>query len=201
MKSIKRLKKEYPDVWGQLAEIWDPTGEYFVQLEESVNKRNNKVPEAAILSNRIGSENEVTASITERVVTTTTKATTTTTPKPKITTTTTERTTTTKRTSSPTAKRSVPTTKRITTTTTLKMLSSKEPSTTIKKIIGISYNYDFAATTKPVIRPQQPVAGFNIVLRGVNNIIAPITDIAGKVITAGTDLASMVLDVLGVRRN
>lgn len=35
-RSIRRLRKEYPDVWAKLAAIWDPTGDYFLELEQSV---------------------------------------------------------------------------------------------------------------------------------------------------------------------
>lgn len=36
VKSIRRLKKEYPKVWEELSAIWDPTGEYFQKLEDSL---------------------------------------------------------------------------------------------------------------------------------------------------------------------
>lgn len=35
-RSIRRLRKEYPEVWAKLSAIWDPSDEYFLQLEQSV---------------------------------------------------------------------------------------------------------------------------------------------------------------------
>lgn len=35
LRSIRRLRKEYPKVWAQLSELWDPTGEYIGRFEET----------------------------------------------------------------------------------------------------------------------------------------------------------------------
>ena len=61
LRSIRRLKKEYPDVWAQLAESWDPTGEYVKRLEASTERQSiSKSPAEPVpeFINRFASDNE-----------------------------------------------------------------------------------------------------------------------------------------------
>ncbi|GJQ80141.1 hypothetical protein Trydic_g23721 [Trypoxylus dichotomus] len=89
--AIKRLRKEYPDIWGQLEKRWDPTGENVKRLMASVNKP-IPVSEIPLLFDRFGddlandqtrvdgvTENVETRSTSEPTTSTTTSATTTTT--------------------------------------------------------------------------------------------------------------------------
>ncbi|XP_022910866.1 uncharacterized protein [Onthophagus taurus] len=59
LRSIRRLRKEYPDIWRQLEASWDPTGVYIKRLEESVNK---PIPNPTLLSSTNIVENTVTLS-------------------------------------------------------------------------------------------------------------------------------------------
>jgi len=235
VKSIRRLKKEYPDVWAQLSAAWDPTGEYVKRLEESVNKYNRITPTAAasnineqapvlppegLLSNRFGEEENTdtssqpnliankpvsfsTSSTTQKPVQITTTTTTTTIPP-------TRRTTTEKPIVSSilpsvtTKKTTVVTPKKITINLPTTTNSPVVIKTTLKQAVVpnrpiIEYNYDFSVTSRPAI--QKPVNGLEMVLKNVNTlIVAPITDIAGKVIATGTDIAGSVLNALGLRK-
>lgn len=65
LRTIKRLRKEYPKVWIQLSDLWDPTGEYIQKFEDSFNKNKAGTTEAPIattipsLDNRFGDSSNV----------------------------------------------------------------------------------------------------------------------------------------------
>lgn len=40
MRVVHRLQKEYPELWKQLSERWDPTGKYLIAFEELFNSPN-----------------------------------------------------------------------------------------------------------------------------------------------------------------
>lgn len=54
VRSIRRLKKEYPDIWGQLEKRWDPTGESVKRLLASVNKPIPIPSETPLIAERFG---------------------------------------------------------------------------------------------------------------------------------------------------
>lgn len=56
-RTIKRLQKEYPDIWSQLEQRWDPTGVNVKRLLASVN-RPRPVSEIPALAERFGDEDE-----------------------------------------------------------------------------------------------------------------------------------------------
>lgn len=66
LRSIRRLRKEYPKVWAQLTELWDPTGEYIGRFEETFHNQNNQKPPTTTtpsnfvdLDNRFGDSSKV----------------------------------------------------------------------------------------------------------------------------------------------
>lgn len=50
LRSIKRLRKEYPKVWERLSELWDPTGEYIRRFEQSFDNRNQPVETTTLVA-------------------------------------------------------------------------------------------------------------------------------------------------------
>ncbi|XP_065168946.1 uncharacterized protein [Atheta coriaria] len=201
LKSIKRLKKEYPSVWAELSALWDPTGEYVQRLEDSFNRKNNRspeVPQTPVTNNQVQSDaiNDITASKPSQQVPIFTRfdddsvkkvqiSESLPSPKPQV----------------QTVAKPSPTNLSTTTTTSGRVSEQYQPGnintikTTTKRTFStilqdrisatttrISYNYDFGVTVRPL--HQIPVTGINMVIKGVNTIIQPITDIAGRVITA-----------------
>ncbi|CAH1116684.1 unnamed protein product [Phaedon cochleariae] len=59
LRSIKRLKKEYPKIWAQLQNEWDPDGTYITKFENSFASSNlgpvPVIPEL-VINNRFGAE-------------------------------------------------------------------------------------------------------------------------------------------------
>lgn len=242
LKSIKRLKKEYPSVWAELSALWDPTGEYVQRLEDSFNRKNNRspeVPQTPVTNNQVQSDaiNDITASKPSQQVPIFTRfdddsvkkvqiSESLPSPKPQVQTVANtiankpiSFSSTTIQPVVVTSTRAIPVVSSTATTTTtsggvseqyqpgnintIKTTTKRTFSTILQDRISatttrISYNYDFGVTVRPL--HQIPVTGINMVIKGVNTIIQPITDIAGRVITAGTDIAGIVLNALGVRR-
>ncbi|KAJ8966917.1 hypothetical protein NQ314_003228 [Rhamnusium bicolor] len=61
LRAIKRLKKEYPKVWVQLQEQWDPDDIFVKKFEASFNTRPiESSPEASVqILNRFGDQTDV----------------------------------------------------------------------------------------------------------------------------------------------
>ncbi|KAJ8925806.1 hypothetical protein NQ315_009656 [Exocentrus adspersus] len=88
LRAIRRLKKEYPKIWAQLAEQWDPDGIYISKFESTFAtfKPAESSPEASVqIINRFGDgdnqnktvENAITQIFTTPLPSTSTKTTTT----------------------------------------------------------------------------------------------------------------------------
>ncbi|KAG5885076.1 hypothetical protein JTB14_036645 [Gonioctena quinquepunctata] len=80
MRAIKRLKKEYPKIWSQLQNEWDPDGSLTAKFEATYgNRQNEPIPLISVnILNRFGSEddaesNNPSTSSTSSVPPTTTK--------------------------------------------------------------------------------------------------------------------------------
>ncbi|XP_019881929.2 uncharacterized protein LOC109609659 isoform X2 [Aethina tumida] len=59
VRTVKRLRKEYPKVWKQLEALWDPDGIYINKFLNSVDRPTAATPAPAVLiSNRFGDYNE-----------------------------------------------------------------------------------------------------------------------------------------------
>lgn len=47
LRAIKRLKKEYPKIWSQLSQMWDPDDVYVRKFEFTFGNR-NKIPSVVV---------------------------------------------------------------------------------------------------------------------------------------------------------
>lgn len=63
LRSIRRLRKEYPKIWVQLTEIWDPNDEYIRRFEETFSQQKSTpttTPSNFVeLDNRFGDSSKV----------------------------------------------------------------------------------------------------------------------------------------------
>lgn len=78
LRTVKRLKKEYPKTWAQLQELWDPEDKYVQLFEATYGDRwKDPLPQPSVqIANRFGDDdtnNEISPSTTKNPPKTTTK--------------------------------------------------------------------------------------------------------------------------------
>lgn len=211
VRTIRRLRTEYPILWSELVSEYDPDGEYFVRFVVALDPTVQVEDQANVLSNRFGDENFPSDLFP-------------TSPKPTPSPTTTKKTrrtyqTTKSPTSPPIMSKSTPrSTEQLTTRTedanllmniftTLPPLFnrfSENDTSTSKRTAEKSSTLKQTATTeaplvfgwRPVVygprpqanRPQTPL------IQGTTNLISSLGEIGTRVIEAGTQVAGMVIN-------
>lgn len=186
MRSIRRLRKEYPKVWAQLTELWDPTGEFIGRFEETFNNPNQKTPTITTttpsnfvddVDNRFGDSSKVeVADINVPSVKPY--------PPPEYTTTTT--------TNKPSTTKTI-----VSTTTTTTTTEAPHTTTTVKTIkhhtttpLTVTYGGGGGGGFLP---PIPNVVSFRPPDLGVRNFVQSLGSIGSKVIQAGSRIAGMLV--------
>ncbi|KAK4885672.1 hypothetical protein RN001_001943 [Aquatica leii] len=216
LRTIKRLRTEYPIVWSELVSVYDPNAEYFIRLIKTLDPTFEIEDQSNLLSNRFGDDdfpNNLDSTVTKatKKPTTTKRLTKSTTKRPTgySTTRSSVQMTTTPRSTEPAMTRtdepfldifttlpeSVVTNRSMTNGSTITTSSSTTtktattPSTTTEdqQFIMFGWRPTVFGPRPQVSRPPHPL------IQGNANLLSSIGEIGSRVIQAGTQVAGMVL--------
>lgn len=164
LRSIRRLRKEYPKVWAQLMELWDPNDVYIRRFEASVGSPTTTTPSNLVdIDSRFGDSSKV------EVADTNVPSVKPYPPKPVSTTTNTPSTST------------VAAAPKVEVTTPPPVATTKKPTTTP---LTVTYGGGGLGLNTVSFRPPD---------LGVKGLVESIGSIGTKVIRAGTRIAGMLI--------
>lgn len=199
LRTIRRLRKEYPKVWEEVAKLWDPTGEYIERFESTTISKKDQERSPAPTTTTVPIFNRFDDAINNDIVPEVSQASSST---PRVASTTTTRVVT-QRSSSTTRKstttlRSTSSTKSFTTTRTERGSSSEMPTTTPsdgfpKPTLKNIFNVRVPENGKLPILYQIKIPVISV---ASEKIIDSLSNISNKVVKVGTFATKMLFSTI-----